>query len=113
MRKQGDIAASIPKTTRIIPRLAPGGLYERAIPRLAFNKSPHAQAGGYCGVHPEAARIIPRLAPGGFYGNAIPRKNPLPSLFWRDGGDAVLSQLFGLIHRVVGPGQQRVEALVG
>ena len=29
------------------------------------NKSPHAQAGGYCGVHFEAPHIIPRLAPGG------------------------------------------------
>jgi len=50
MRKQGDIAASIPnipgpgiEAARIIPRLAPGGLYGKA---------------------------IPRLAPGGFYGNA-------------------------------------------
>jgi len=71
MRKQGDTAASNPEAARIIPRLAPGGLYCPA------HKSPHAQAGGYCGLHPEAARIIPRvavglapdiprLAPGGF-----------------------------------------------
>jgi hypothetical protein len=31
------------------------------------NPSPHAQAGGSCGVLSESARIIPRLAPGGFY----------------------------------------------
>ena len=52
MRKQGEIAESIPsipgpvrEAARILPRLAPGGLYE-------------AEVG--------AARILPRLAPGGF-----------------------------------------------
>ena len=34
MRKQGDIAASIPKQPAISPGLPPGGLYEKANPRL-------------------------------------------------------------------------------
>jgi hypothetical protein len=52
MRKQGDHSAVHPEKPRIIPRLAPGGLYEKAIPRLAVGLAPD----------------IPRLAPRGFLG---------------------------------------------
>ena len=54
-----------PRATRIIPRLAPGGLYEKSVglTRLFSSKPPCASRG----IKTESTRIIPRLAPGGLY----------------------------------------------